>query len=283
MFCRKCGKDIGELEKCPFCDFEEYAKENITTSTQMDSKNKKGKKGKSNQNNAQEKAPFTSSKEAIKKWRKQSKIGKASFALQIVALSFFATWMLGFLFLVTVGEISVGFMSNLPIILGFDGDNDPRFFEFFVNTIIPGFTSFLYASIFLLFVHRFLDDFAKISLGKWLHNKKYSAKKILSGAIAREKANDDYLTVANWVSQEKSGRAICFVNTGVGLFLGTMICVFFLTFFSKLSYALYNSNGKEALLSFDFFALIFFLLSLAIFGIVMNSIRKKKSEEFLSK
>ena len=282
MFCRKCGKDIGELEKCPFCDFEEYAKENGAT-TPKSNKSKNGKKGKGNQNNTQEKAPFNSSKEAIKKWRKQSKIGKAAFALQTVALSFFGTWILGFLFLATIGEASVGFMTNLPITLGFSNSNDPKFLEFFANKLVPGLAMLLSFSSLLLFTARLLDDFAKISFGKWLHKKKYSAKRILSSAATRDKVSDDYLTLSNWVSQEKSGRVISFVNTGVGLFLATTFFLFFSTFFSKLSYALFNGGGKEALLSFDFFALMFLLLALAVFGIVMNTIRKKKSEEFLSK
>ena len=287
MFCRKCGKDIGELEKCPFCDFEEYAKKNITTNAPKGANDKKN----SSKSNDESRAPFVSSTDAVKKWRKQSGIGTASHVIGIIVTAQTLVAIFLPLFIITFGQLFRGFMSKLPQILGFYSGSDPAFYEYLSGTLIPGIMWFLFVVFAILCGWTLLDNFAKLNLGKWLNKKKYNTKAIITRAIKRDRNNDVYLTVANWVGKETSGKVLMFVHTGVNFLF---LCLLFLSmgnFFSKMCHDFYYGMEvlnrpelevlKETVLSVDFFAFVFILISFGIFNIVTRTIITKKSEASL--
>ena len=114
MFCKHCGKNIYELEKCPFCnDGEnvqeeeiEHKKETSDTlfeveenKTDQDVKiktQKNEKKQFDESNETEQRLRFDSAKDALAHWSNTSSIGKAKHTLESIFVGLFLFSFIGF-------------------------------------------------------------------------------------------------------------------------------------------------------------------------------------------
>lgn len=305
MFCRKCGKDIGTLEKCPSCEFEEQnallKSEDKSQAENFSAEADKGfsiegiqdVKGALNDDESEEqseqevKATCFTSQDTIVKWKKENKIGKAYSIYTSASIGTLA----GALILLMLFSLFTKKLS-LTKLFGLDGLSNDEMYQLFVDKISPAIGWIVVGIVLVMSVSFLLEALAKKNLAGYIIKNNLNVRKILRSNMKSDKPNNMMLTEGLWIAEKPKSIAVYFVKFGVSLiafsFLGYSLSKLFTVFVDVMYLGFASSHiapeevFKQIFLSGEFLLIALLTISVIIFKLVIDGVVKSKSEENLS-
>lgn len=305
MFCRKCGKDIGELEKCPSCEFEEQntllksedesqienfsAESNRRFSVERDRDIKTILNDDENEEQLEQGAKATcfTSQDTIAKWKKENKIGKAHSIYTSISISTLA----GAVILLMLFSLFTKKLS-LPKLFGLDGLSNDEMYQLFVDKISPAIGWLVIGIVLVMSVSFLLEALAKKNLAGYIIKNNLNVRKILRSNMKSDKPNNMMLTEGLWIAEKPKSIAVYFVKFGVSIiafsFLGFCLSKFFTVLVDVMFHSFSSSHiepeevFKQIVLSNEFLLIVLLTISVIIFKLVIDGVVKSKSEENLS-
>lgn len=284
MFCKHCGKNIYDLEKCPFCnDGENVQMETVEERTVEEKAEtiEEKQKNEADVKPKKEELPFTSASEAVEDWSNTKKIGKAKKSLEYSLVAIIVVGLLGFLvfgFFATSLDLDiVQFFKDIGFVRG---------------VVVIFFISFIIESI--VAVLALFDVFAAKSQIEWMMEKQIDLRKIIKYGKKTDKDADLSLRVALMVHENPSSVGLLYGRFGVqvaGAIIGSLATAWIIV---SLVSGLYNGveylglTPFEAIKSviFRFDVLVFIILDLIFMfvpSILHGKIKKSAEENLLEK
>jgi len=218
MFCKYCGKNIYELEKCPFCGNNEAVQEKTdAVKEEIDIPEKKLTDEK--KETKKEKLQYESAEAAIEDWEKTTSIGKVKGAL----ITVLGILLFGSLF-VSLGVLLLG-KKLIPAVITFiEGLGAIK------GGIILYFIIFAFLAIEALAV--LFEVLSHISKAKWIENNNIDCRKIIRYGKKTDKDSNRILRDALLIKEDPKSKSIYFarviilmVSAFIGAFCWTWIGV----------------------------------------------------------
>ncbi len=284
MFCKHCGKNIYDLEKCPFCNDGENVQMKTVEEKTIEGKAETIEEKQKNEADVKpkkEELPFASASEAVEDWSNTKKIGKAKKSLEYCLVAIIVVGVLGFLvfgFFATSLDLDIvqffkdiGFVRGVAVL-------------FFISFIIECIVAVL--SLF--------DILAAKSQIEWMMEKQIDLRKIIKYGKKTDKDADLSLRVSLMMYENPSSAGLLYARFAVQV-AGAIIGSFAFAWISvSVISGLYNGTEIlglsviEAIKSvvFRFDVLVFIVLDLIFMfvpSILHGKIKKRAEENLLEK
>ena len=282
MFCKHCGKNIYDLEKCPFCaNGEKIAESNsekeLESCQNKDTPIKEDAPPEKKEGAQKERLQFDSAKEAIEHWSNISPLGRAKRTLESVFVGILLFGLLGLviIYFITSRSVSiVDYIQKIGVINGF----------LIVFLILWIFSAFR-ASIALL------AAISRKSQAEWMKREKIDCRKILKYGKKLDRSSDMELRNSLLVSEHPNSSKLFFAEFIISV-VASVVSSFALSWLI-VSFVSGIYNGIEhldltlfqaataVLLRLDVLFFIAVELAFSIVNTVLSKVIKSKSEHNL--
>ncbi len=278
MFCKHCGKNIYDLEKCPFCangeNIEASEKNDVIETEPIGAQPTSNEPEMISKTTANNKLQFESSKDAIEHWSNTSPLGKAKRTLESV---FAGIFFAGLLLLIVIYFISsrsvdlVEYIEKIGVVRGF-------LFIFLILWVFSAFRS----SITLL------GAISRKSQADWMKREKIDCRKILKYGKKLDKSSDADLKKSLLVSEHPSNSKLFFAEYIISVVASVVSSIALSWIVVSLVSGIYNGIEylgltlfQAAVAVFIRFDILFFIvveLAFAITNTVLSKIIKERAE-----
>ncbi len=288
MFCKSCGKDIVGTKKCLYCGF---SIENLIESDQNISEilphiEEIVEEKTTNDNLYNENTSFTSSKEAVETWKKNSILSKISSIYSVI----FVFAFLGIILLLVYSAMAMEL--DLPKLIDFNtifnDKSDEDIFNILIDDGIKYITLFFGFMLYGAAITNVLGSFCIFDFAKWLEDKNIEYRNIVQSSSydKMQVGFDNLLKASGAIKDNKKLKRIYYISM-VGLIISSTITLFLLNSFIKtlitniyVSVEILSASPKEILKSafLNKDSLLFFgaLIITGIFNAIIKSKLKKE-------